>query len=102
MGSTVCMFKFAKEPEIETLYLLEQYQAQVAAALSPAFGKLIDLEKISMHDNSPPPHVVATACRVASTWLSSGVCSDLNDTQRVYRLLVGGLDRIRYEYGKGK
>jgi len=91
------MFKFAKEPEFEHIYLLEQYQAQVAAALSPAFGKLIDVEKISMHDNSPPPHVVAKACTVACKWLSSGVCSSLNDTQRVYRLLVGGLDRIRYE-----
>lgn len=93
----ILLFKDAKEPEFDTLYLLEQYQAQVAAALSPAFGKLIDREKLSMHDNSPPPHVVSTACKVASTWLSSGVCSSLNDTQRVYRLLVGSLDRIRYE-----
>ena len=92
-------FKHAYEPELENVFLLEQYQAQVAAALSPAFGaKKIEQRTLAINtESSTPPHIVATACKVASTWLSSGVCSSLNDTQRVYRLLVSSLDRIRYE-----
>ncbi|XP_053201898.1 HEAT repeat-containing protein 5B-like [Panonychus citri] len=51
--------KFAKvpEPEFPQHVILEQYQAQVGAALRPAFSP------------DTPSHVTAMACQVCSTWI---------------------------------
>lgn len=62
--------------------ILEQYQAQVGAALRPAFSQ----------DTSS--HVTAQACDVCSTWISSGVAQDLNDLRRVHQLLVSSLQKF--------
>jgi hypothetical protein len=62
--------------------ILEQYQAQVGAALRPAFSQ----------DTSS--HVTAQACDVCSTWISSGVAHDLNDLRRVHQLLVSSLQKF--------
>eukprot|EP00095_Tigriopus_kingsejongensis_P009914 maker-scaffold1364_size45483-snap-gene-0.13 protein:Tk09914 transcript:maker-scaffold1364_size45483-snap-gene-0.13-mRNA-1 annotation:"heat repeat-containing protein 5b" len=71
------------EPEFPGHVILEQYQAQVGAALRPAFAP------------DTPSHVTAAACNVCSAWISSGVARDLNDLRRVYQLLVSSLDKIR-------
>jgi len=62
--------------------ILEQYQAQVGAALRPAFSQ----------DTSS--HVTAQACDVCSTWISSGVAQDLNDLRRVHQLLLSSLQKF--------
>ena len=62
---------------------MEQYQAQVGAALRPAFGPDV------------PSHVTAAACNVCSAWIGSGVARDLGDLRRVYQLLVSSLDKIK-------
>ena len=62
--------------------ILEQYQAQVGAALRPAFSQ----------DTSS--HVTAQACDVCSTWIASGVAHDLNDLRRVHQLLVSSLQKF--------
>ena len=64
--------------------MLEQYQANISAALRPAFSA------------DALPHVAVCASRVAAKWLSSGVASSINDIQRVYRLMVSSLDSIRF------
>lgn len=76
--------KFAQvpEPEFPNHVILEQFQAQVGAALRPAFA--VDT----------PSHVTAMACQVCSAWIGSGVARDLNDLRRVHQLLVSSLDKL--------
>uniref|UniRef100_A0A8C9XRH1 HEAT repeat-containing protein 5B n=1 Tax=Sander lucioperca TaxID=283035 RepID=A0A8C9XRH1_SANLU len=81
--------KFASvpEPEFPGHVILEQYQANVGAALRPAFSP------------DTPSDITAKACQVCSTWIGSGVVSDLNDLRRVHTLLVSSLDKV--QAGKG-
>ncbi|XP_076321914.1 HEAT repeat-containing protein 5B isoform X4 [Tachypleus tridentatus] len=76
--------KFSKvpEPEFPGHVILEQYQAQVGAALRPAFSP------------ETPSHVTAMACQVCSAWIGSGVARDLNDLRRVHQLLVSSLNKL--------
>ncbi|KAH9415275.1 HEAT repeat-containing protein 5B [Dermatophagoides pteronyssinus] len=75
-------FAHVPEPEFENHVILEQYQAQVGAALRPAFA--VDT----------PSHVTAMACQVCSAWIGSGVARDLNDLRRVHQLLVSSLEKL--------
>nr|CAD7424523.1 unnamed protein product [Timema monikensis] len=77
--------KFARvpEPEFPGHLLLEQFQAQVGAALRPAFSP------------DTPSHVTAAACQVCSAWIGSGVARDLNDLRRVHQLLVSSLAKLQ-------
>ncbi|KAM9466485.1 HEAT repeat-containing protein 5A isoform 2-T4 [Clarias gariepinus] len=77
--------KFAgvPEPEFPGHVILEQYQANVGAALRPAFSA------------DAPPDVTAKACQVCSAWMSSGVVSDLRDLRRVYQLLASSLVKVQ-------
>lgn len=75
-------FAHVPEPEFPGHLLLEQFQAQVGAALRPAFSP------------DTPSHVTAAACEVCSTWIGSGVARDLNDLRRVYNLLVSSLSKL--------
>eukprot|EP00051_Salpingoeca_urceolata_P012348 m.153102 g.153102 ORF g.153102 m.153102 type:complete len:1919 (+) comp17457_c0_seq2:51-5807(+) len=65
--------------------LLEQYQAQVTAALRPAFSE------------GTSPDVTAVACKVSAAWLSSGVNRNASDLKRVLNLLETLLRTIRGE-----
>ncbi|XP_064600027.1 HEAT repeat-containing protein 5B-like isoform X2 [Liolophura sinensis] len=77
--------KFAKvpEPEFPGHVILEQFQAQVGAALRPAFSA------------DTPSDVTAAACEVCSRWIGSGVARDLNDLRRVHQLLVSSLAKLK-------
>ncbi|XP_059229022.1 HEAT repeat-containing protein 5A isoform X1 [Mustela nigripes] len=76
-------FASIPEPEFPGHVILEQYQANVGAALRPAFT------------SETPPDVTAKACQVCSAWIASGVVSDLNDLRRVHQLLVSSLTKIQ-------
>ncbi|XP_062973856.1 HEAT repeat-containing protein 5A isoform X2 [Elgaria multicarinata webbii] len=76
-------FAVVPEPEFPGHVILEQYQANVGAALRPAFTP------------ETPPDVTAKACQVCSAWIASGVVSDINDLQRVHQLLVTSLTKIQ-------
>ncbi|XP_075387336.1 HEAT repeat-containing protein 5A isoform X2 [Tenrec ecaudatus] len=76
-------FATIPEPEFPGHVILEQYQANVGAALRPAFT------------SETPPDVTAKACQVCSAWITSGVVSDLNDLRRVHQLLVSSLTKIQ-------
>ena len=82
------LFKNSRDPDVEGAFLLEQYQANISAALRSAFS--VDAL----------PHVAVRASRVAAKWLSCGVASSINDIQRVYRLMVSSLDAIRFPNSK--
>lgn len=77
-------FASAPEPEFPGHLLLEQFQAQVGAALRPAFTA------------ETPSHVTAAACQACSAWIGSGVARDLNDLRRVHQLLVSSLEKLRH------
>uniref|UniRef100_H0VU29 HEAT repeat-containing protein 5A n=1 Tax=Cavia porcellus TaxID=10141 RepID=H0VU29_CAVPO len=76
-------FATIPEPEFPGHVILEQYQANVGAALRPAFT------------SETPPDVTAKACQVCSAWIASGVVSDINDLRRVHHLLVSSLTKIQ-------
>ncbi|KAH8383902.1 hypothetical protein KR009_011189, partial [Drosophila setifemur] len=75
-------FANVPEPEFPGHLLLEQFQAQVGAALRPAFAP------------DTPSHVTAAACEVCSAWIGSGVARDIGDLRRVHQLLVSSLDKL--------
>ncbi|KAG9268204.1 HEAT repeat-containing protein 5A isoform X1 [Astyanax mexicanus] len=81
----VIIRKFASvpEPEFPGHVILEQYQANVGAALRPAFSA------------DAPPDVTAKACQVCSAWIASGVVSDLRDLRRVHQLLASSLVKVQ-------
>nr|XP_037868102.1 HEAT repeat-containing protein 5B isoform X1 [Bombyx mori]XP_037868103.1 HEAT repeat-containing protein 5B isoform X1 [Bombyx mori] len=72
----------APEPDFPGHLLLEQYQAQVGAAVRPAFA------------GDTASHVTAAACDVCSAWIGCGVARDINDLRRVHQLLVSSLDKL--------
>ncbi|XP_039759726.1 HEAT repeat-containing protein 5B isoform X1 [Pararge aegeria] len=72
----------APEPDFPGHLLLEQYQAQVGAAVRPAFA------------GDTASHVTAAACDVCSAWIGCGVARDINDLRRVHQLLVTSLDKL--------
>ncbi|XP_040599048.1 HEAT repeat-containing protein 5A isoform X3 [Mesocricetus auratus] len=76
-------FADVAEPEFPGHVILEQYQANVGAALRPAFTP------------ETPPDITAKACQVCSAWIASGVVSDLSDLRRVHQLLVSSLTKVQ-------
>uniref|UniRef100_A0A668U616 HEAT repeat-containing protein 5A n=1 Tax=Oreochromis aureus TaxID=47969 RepID=A0A668U616_OREAU len=76
-------FSAIPEPEFPGHVILEQYQANVGAALRPAFT------------SDAPPDITAKACQVCSAWIVSGVVSDLRDLRRVHQLLVSSLAKVQ-------
>lgn len=84
LNDLILAFAHVEEPnaEFKGHLVLEQYQAQVSAALRPQFS----LETSA--------HVTAKACHVCSRWISSGIARDLNDLRRVHQLLVSSLQKL--------
>ncbi|XP_026160958.1 HEAT repeat-containing protein 5A, partial [Mastacembelus armatus] len=76
-------FSAIPEPEFPGHVILEQYQANVGAALRPAFTA------------DAPPDLTAKACQVCSAWIASGVVSDLRDLRRVHQLLASSLAKVQ-------
>ncbi|XP_028967537.1 HEAT repeat-containing protein 5B [Galendromus occidentalis] len=76
-------FADVPEPEFEGHMILEQFQAQVDAALRPAFSA-----------GDTPSEVIALACHVCSTWICSAVSDNLLAVQRVHTLLANSLHKV--------
>ncbi|KAJ1347297.1 hypothetical protein KIN20_002323 [Parelaphostrongylus tenuis] len=84
LQEVITRFSTVPEPEFPGHVILEQFQAQVGAALRPAFTE------------DTPSDVTAAACQVCSTWIGSGVARDLNDLRRVHQLLVSSLSKLKH------
>ncbi|MFH4982824.1 hypothetical protein AB6A40_009533 [Gnathostoma spinigerum] len=84
LQDVIVRFSAVPEPEFPGHVILEQFQAQVGAALRPAFTA------------ETPSDVTAAACQVCSTWIGSGVARDLNDLRRVHQLLVSSLGKLKH------
>jgi HEAT repeat-containing protein 5 len=84
LNDVILNFAHVEEPNPEFAghLVLEQYQAQVSAALRPQF---------SIETSA---HVTAKACQICSMWISSGVARELNDLKRVHQLLVSSLQKL--------
>lgn len=74
------MFGKAVDPDFPEAMLLEQYQAQISSALTPAFAA----------DSSP--ELAAEAINVCATFIATGIVTDIERMGRILRLLVSSLD----------
>ncbi|KAL5963194.1 HEAT repeat-containing protein 5B [Taenia solium] len=92
------------DPDSTGNYLLEQFQAQISAALSPAFTTVatpatVDSSTFSSSSTTvtaaPLPDITAAACEVCACWLTSGVPREAADLRRVHDLLTASLEILR-------
>ncbi|GAM83742.1 hypothetical protein ANO11243_017320 [Dothideomycetidae sp. 11243] len=74
------MFGSTPDPDFVDAMLLEQYQAQISSALTPAFAA----------DSSP--ELAAQAVNVCATFISVGIVTDVERMGRIHKLLVSALD----------
>ena len=74
------MFGSIPDPDFMEAMLLEQYQAQISSALTPAFAA----------DSSP--ELAAEAVNVCATFISTGIVRDIDRMGRIHKVLVSALD----------
>jgi len=73
------MFGKVHDPDFTEALLLEQYQAQITSALTPAFGV----------DSSP--ELATVAINVCATFIATGLVKDVEKMGRIHKLLVSAL-----------
>ncbi|KAJ3175180.1 hypothetical protein HDU87_006415 [Geranomyces variabilis] len=76
-------FAQAPDPDFEDHALLEQYQAQIGAALTPCFAA------------DSAPDVLSLACHVSAVYIGSGINKDIATMSRILRLLTALMDRYK-------
>ncbi|KAI5296534.1 hypothetical protein KEM52_000717 [Ascosphaera acerosa] len=74
------MFGKTPDPDFAEASLLEQYQAQIASALTPAFAA----------DSSP--ELVTEAINVCATFVGAGIVTNAERMGRIFKILVTGLE----------
>ncbi len=79
IGAVLKMFGKTPDPDFEEAMLLEQYQAQISSALTPAFGA------------DSTPELAAAAINVCATFIATGLVTDVDKMGRILRLLVSSL-----------
>ncbi|KAL1584636.1 hypothetical protein WHR41_06926 [Cladosporium halotolerans] len=79
------MFGRTPDPDFSEAMLLEQYQAQISSALTPAFAS----------DSSP--ELAAEAVDVCGTFISTGIVTDVERMGRILKLLVSALESFSQE-----
>jgi hypothetical protein len=70
------------DPDFPESTLLEQYQAQIGSALTPAFAV----------DSSP--EIAAEAISICAEFISSNIVKDVDNMGRILKLLVAGLNNV--------
>lgn len=79
------MFGKTPDPDFTEASLLEQYQAQIGSALTPAFAV----------DSSP--ELASAAINVSATFVSSGIVTRVDRMGRIFKILVIGLENFASE-----
>jgi hypothetical protein len=79
------LFGKTPDPDFSEAMLLEQYQAQISSALTPAFAA----------DSSP--ELAAAAVNVCATFISTGIVTDVERMGRILKLLVSALESFSRE-----
>ncbi|KAL3471801.1 armadillo-type protein [Aspergillus californicus] len=76
------MFGKTPDPDFAEASLLEQYQAQIGSALTPAFAA----------DSSP--ELASEAINVSATFIATGIVTNVDRMGRILKLLVLGLENF--------
>jgi hypothetical protein len=79
------IFGKTPDPDFAEATLLEQYQAQIGSALTPAFAA----------DSSP--ELAAEAVNVCATFIATGIVTDIDRMGRILKLLVSALENFSSE-----
>ncbi|CAI4219510.1 unnamed protein product [Parascedosporium putredinis] len=85
IGGVLKMFGKTPDPDFDEAMLLEQYQAQISSALTPAFAA----------DSSP--ELAAEAVNVCASFISTGIVTDIDRMGRILKTLVTGLENFARE-----
>ncbi|KAF9435968.1 hypothetical protein BGZ76_005110, partial [Entomortierella beljakovae] len=83
LRQTIETFKSTSDPEVPDSVLLEQYQAQIGAALTPAFTA------------ESTPEVVSLGVKVCAVYVGSGIIQEVDRFGRVLKLLIGALEKCK-------
>ncbi|GAB7366071.1 hypothetical protein MBLNU230_g7638t1 [Neophaeotheca triangularis] len=81
------LFGRTADPDFPEAMLLEQYQAQISSALTPAFAA----------DSSP--ELAAEAVNVCGSFIATGIVRDIERMGRILKLLVTALEGFEREEG---
>jgi hypothetical protein len=76
------MFGRTPDPDFSEASLLEQYQAQIGSALTPALAA----------DSSP--ELASEAINVCGTFVGTGIVTNVERMGRIFKLLVVGLENF--------
>ncbi|CAG8538967.1 8065_t:CDS:10 [Diversispora eburnea] len=76
-------FAATSDPDFEEAALLEQYQAQIGAALTPAFTA------------ESSPEILSAAVKVCAVFVGSGIVKELYRMGRILRLLTTALEKCK-------
>lgn len=79
------LFGRTPDPDFTEALLLEQYQAQIGSALTPAFAS----------DSSP--ELASEAVNVCATFIATGIVTDVERMGRILKLLVSSLESFAAE-----
>lgn len=74
------MFGKTPDPDFAEASLLEQYQAQVSSALTPAFA------------GDSAPELAAEAIHVCATFIATGIVTDVERMGRILKHLISALE----------
>jgi HEAT repeat-containing protein 5 len=85
IGDVLRMFGKVSDPDFEEAMLLEQYQAQISSALTPAFAA----------DSSP--ELASEAVNVCATFIATGIVTDVDRMGRILKTLVSALENFALE-----
>ncbi|KJZ79005.1 hypothetical protein HIM_01778 [Hirsutella minnesotensis 3608] len=82
IGAVLKMFGKTPDPDFEEAMLLEQYQAQISSALTPAFAA----------DSSP--ELASEAVNVCAGFISIGIVTDVDRMGRILKTIVTALENF--------
>ncbi|KAK2066865.1 hypothetical protein P8C59_000645 [Phyllachora maydis] len=85
IGAVLKMFGKTPDPDFEEAMLLEQYQAQISSALTPAFAA----------DSSP--ELASEAVDVCASFIATGIVTDVDRMGRILKTLVSSLENFATE-----
>ncbi|EJD04810.1 clathrin-coated vesicle protein [Fomitiporia mediterranea MF3/22] len=77
------VFAKSPDPDYEGSLLLEQYQAPITAALTPAFSA------------DSTPEILASAVQVCAAFVGSGIVRDVSRMGRILKLLTSALEQSK-------
>ena len=86
IGHVLKMFGKTPDPDFEEAMLLEQYQAQIGSALTPAFAA----------DSSP--ELASEAVQVCAAFIATGIVTDVDRMGRILRTLVTAFENFAADH----